>query len=91
MKKKDEIEGISECPGLALYSDIGKIDGRTTLRFHINDTTDQLVTQTYKRCYAKGIGKTRGNDMSVWDVYTESVSECKCLGNLYHKTSIYDE
>lgn len=87
----DEIEGISDCPGLALYSDVGKIEGRAILRYHINDSIDQMVTQTYKRCYAKGIGKTRGNDMFIWDVNTESIKEGKCLGELYHKASLYDE
>lgn len=89
--ENSEIEGISDCPGPALYSDVGIIDGRATLRFHINDSTDQLVTQTYKKCYASGSGKTRGNDMAVWDVYTESTGEARCLGELYHKSSLYED
>lgn len=86
-----EIEGVSECSGPAIYSDVGKLDGEATLRFHINDSTDRIIVQTYKKCCAQGTGKTRGDNVSIWDVYTKSISEGKCLGELYHRSSLYED
>ncbi len=85
-----EIEGVSECPGPALYSDVGTQSGEATLRLHVNDSTDQIVVQAYKKCYAMGMGKTKGDDMAIIDISIKSTFESKCLGPKYHKTSIYD-
>lgn len=85
-----EEEGISDCPGAAVFTDVGVMNGEATLRLHFSDSIDIVCVQSYKRCYASGMGKTKGNNEYIWDVTTKSETLSECLGWKYHKNSIYD-
>lgn len=86
-----EEEGISDCPGEAIFADVGVMNGEATLRLHFCDSIDVVSVQSYKKCYASGMGKTKGNNDYIWDITTKSEKHSECLGWKYHKNSIYDE
>lgn len=84
------MQGNSDCPGQAIYNDTGIMIGEATLRIHLHDSVDRVIVQSYKKCYALGHGKDSGNDNEYFDVMTKSSKESVCLGEQYHKYSLYD-